>query len=122
MTAPRHDDHSTEFGLWLRQQESIDSRKGYVATNLDYIWRNYNTGLWMMIEEKRYGGAVKRFQKEIFDLLNWCAKYHPKFRGFHILRFEKTNPDNGRIFWDGEDISKERLIEILQFKDEDNGR
>lgn len=44
---------STEFGLWLRRQEKIKSEDGFVATNLDYVWHNYETGLWMIIEEKR---------------------------------------------------------------------
>jgi len=53
MTKPRFDDKSTEFGLWLRNQKEIDSGLGYITSNLDYIWRNYNTGDWMLIEEKR---------------------------------------------------------------------
>ena len=58
MTRKRYDKHSTEFGLWLREQKELDSKFGYVATNLDYMWKNYKTGLWMFLEEKRYNGQL----------------------------------------------------------------
>lgn len=117
MTRQRYDSHSTEFGLWLRDQEEIDSKRGFIATNIDYLWRNYKTGQWMLIEEKRYGARVRRWQKELFDLLNWCAKHHPKFCGFHILTFEKTSPEDGKMFWDGKEINRAQLIKILMFCD-----
>ena len=116
MTRKRFDSHSTEFGLWLREQKNIDSSLGYIATNIDYVWRNYKTGQWMLIEEKRYMSKVKRWQQEIFDLLDWCSKHHPKFHGFHTLQFEKTSPEDGAIFLDGQRITKENLINFLQFK------
>jgi len=53
MTKRRNDSHSTEYGLWLRDEPSIDSSLGYVATNIDYIWRNYKTGDWMIQEGKK---------------------------------------------------------------------
>ena len=43
MTQKRRDDHSTEFGLWLREQDDLDSKKGYIATNIDYVWINYKS-------------------------------------------------------------------------------
>ena len=117
MTQKRRDEHSTEFGLWLREQEEIDSSLGFVATNIDYVWRNYKTGDWMIIEEKRYGHKPKFYQLEIFKLLNWCCKHHPKFHGMHVLVFENTNPDDGKIFWDGEQISRSKLLKILRFEE-----
>ena len=116
MTAKRNDSHSTEFGLWLREQPEIDSKDGYLATNIDYLWRNYKTGLWMLIEEKRYNSQVKRWQKELFDLLNWCASKHPRYRGFHILQFENTGPDDGAVIWDGEYVTRDQLIQFLRFE------
>ncbi|MCD6297942.1 MAG: hypothetical protein J7M30_12405 [Deltaproteobacteria bacterium] len=117
MTRKRFDSHSTEFGLWLRKQRNIDSSLGYIATNIDYVWRNYKTGDWMLIEEKRYMTKVKRWQQEIFNLLTWCSKHHPKFHGFHILQFENTSPEDGEIFLDGRKITKEELINFLQFSE-----
>jgi len=117
MTAPRKDNHSTEFGLWLRDQPEIDSRLGYIATNIDYMWQNYKTGQWMLIEEKRYNSRIKRWQKQLFYLLAQCAKHHPKFNGFHFIRFEKTSPEDGKIYLDGKEINKTELVSFLRFED-----
>jgi hypothetical protein len=116
MTQKRWDEHSTEFGLWLRERKEIDSSLGYVATNVDYMWRNYKTGKWMLIEEKRFMAKVKRWQQEMFKLLTWCAKHHPRFRGFHVIQFEKTSPQDGKIFLDGTEISEHDLIEFLKME------
>jgi hypothetical protein len=116
MTRKRDDEHSTEFGLWLRNQKPIDSYLGFRATNIDYVWKNDKTKDWMLIEEKRFMSKPKRWQREIFNLLTWCAKHHPKFHGFHLIQFEKTSPDDGRTFLDGNEISRTELIEFLLFK------
>ena len=74
MTRKRNDKHSTEFGLWLREQECIDSSKGFIATNLDYVWSNYKTGEWLLIEEKRYNKDMTRAQVDQFRILHDAAK------------------------------------------------
>lgn len=116
MTKQRNDKHSTEFGLWLRQQPEIDSSLGYIATNIDFLWRNYKTGYWMLIEEKRYNSIPKQWQQKLFKLIDWACKHHPKYKGFHILVFGKTSPDDGDIILDGKNIIKEQLLNFLQFK------
>ena len=115
MTSKRRDSHSTEFGLWLREQQEIDSGLGYVATNIDYMWRNYKTDDWMLIEEKRHNCDVPRWQKQLFKILDLCARNHPHYHGFHIIKFENTSPDDGDIFLDGEQITREQLIDFLRF-------
>lgn len=116
MTTQRKDEHSTEFGLWLRKQPELDSGKEkFIATNIDYLWRNYKTGEWMLIEEKRHNSRVKNWQDELFYLLNWCAKRHPKYRGFHVIRFSCTSPDDGEIELDGKKIGRDGLIKFLRF-------
>ena len=116
MTKKRFDSHSTEFGLWLRGQAEIDSSLGFIATNVDYVWRNYKTGEWMLIEEKRFGRKPAFYQEEIFRLLDWCAAHHPKYRGFHTLTFQQTSPEDGRIWLDDEEIEKGDLLTFLRFE------
>lgn len=116
MTQQRRDSHSTEFGLWLRQQADIDSKLGYIATNIDYMWNNYKSHEWMLIEEKRYGSQVKYPQDGMFKTIHNACRSDPNYRGFHFLVFEKTSPDDGWIKLDGKLISKEQLIKFLQFK------
>jgi len=119
MTQQRRDDKSTEFGIWLRQQKDIDSSLGFVATNIDYLWRNYKTGSWMLIEEKRYGALIKPYQENMFKIINSACKNDPNYKGFHILKFINTSPDNGKIILDGNEITKDQLLSFLQFRFEE---
>lgn len=116
MTQERRDGHSTEFGLWLRRQREIDSKLGYVATNLDFIWSNYRTGAWMILEEKRYGQQPRRYQLCLFWLLDKVAPLDPNYRGFHLLTFQKTCPEDGEVFLDDRLIGRDELVEFLQFR------
>lgn len=116
MTRQRNDTHSTEFGLWLRNQKSLDQKHGYLATNLDYIWGNYNKLKWMMIEEKRWMAPLRQSQKDLIEVLDQCCKKDPMYEGFHLLQFERTSPDDGRIFWDEKEISREELLQLLSFR------
>lgn len=116
MTKQRIDLHSTEFGIWLRQQPEIDSRiKGFIATNVDYMWRNFRTGEWMFIEEKRYGAEVKFPQNEMFEIINNACKNDKYYRGLHVIIFENTSPDDGKIWLDGRNITAKELISFLRF-------
>jgi len=120
MTRQRDDDHSTEFGIWLREQPALDSKLGYIATNIDYLWKNYKTGKWMLLEEKRYLGKFHYAQRETFKwlykLLESLGNLLPGYEGFHSIVFENTNPDDGKIYLDKKSITKQELIEFLSFK------
>mgnify|MGYP001817798818 CR=1 FL=1 len=71
MTRKRNDEHSTEFGLWLREQKELDSRKEkYTATNLDFIWSNYGTKKYMLLEEKRKMSKCTWSQYNLYKTLS----------------------------------------------------
>lgn len=116
MTRKRIDNHSTEFGLWLRDQPSLQQRLGYLATNLDFIWGNYNKQKWMLIEEKRYGSGLRQAQLDLIEMVDKCCKADPRYQGFHLLQFENTSPLDGGIFWDGKKVTIGQLIKILEFE------
>lgn len=116
MTQQRRDNHSTEFGLWLRQQKDIDSKLGFTATNLDYIWRNYKSGKWMLIEEKRKGKDAPFYQKQMFAVLHKAALNDPNYIGFYFIQFENTSPDDGKIWINGKEATKELLTKLLRFE------
>lgn len=124
MTRKRNDNHSTEFGLWLREQKPIDSRLGYVATNLDYVWKNHRNAKWMLLEEKRYGSYMTFPQEKMFKTLHFTSQHSPCYQGFYIIIFEKTNPDDGKIFISNiansktKEFTKDELIKFLQFDEE----
>jgi hypothetical protein len=114
MTKRRFDTHSTEFGLWLREQNEIDSNLGFVATNLDFIWYNYKSGKWMLLEEKRHGGLIQFYQRALFNKIDKLCQRDSLYCGFHELVFENTNPSDGRMWLDGKAITVNELLKFLQ--------
>jgi protoporphyrinogen oxidase len=123
MTKKRKDEHSTEFGLWIREQDSVDSYKGYRNYNLDVIWWKKKgfekqPEMWMLIEEKRHMAECSKDQALTYTWLHNKIKLlnDETYKGIHLLQFEKTNPEDGKIYWDRKEVTKEQLIEILQFK------
>lgn len=145
MTKQRKDKHGTEFGLWLRGQlegqttdmRSVESRptlesKGYAAQNLDYIWWCYGALKIMLLEEKRCGVGQEYSQRithHIMDtaLRNACAhgcifrisgnkSSKITYFGYHIITFEKTNPEDGWTKIDGEKVTIKQLMAFLRFE------
>ena len=117
MTRKRNDSHSTEFGLWLREQAEIESRLGFVATNIDFVWSNYKTGQWMLLEEKRFNKRPTYCQRKLFEQLDCAVGDDPTYCGFHMIIFEKTSPTDGKIWIDGNEVDRHRLIQFLLFAD-----
>jgi hypothetical protein len=107
---------STEYSKWLRNEPQLDSSKGFVTTNLDYIWSNYKTGRWMLIEEKRYKSTMTYAQIQQFKKLHAVAKQDDRYYGFHLIQFENTSPEDGKMWLDGKEITKEEHIKFLEFK------
>ncbi len=116
MTQKRRDTNSTEFGQWLRNQGEIDSRLGFVTTNIDFAWEDITTGLYMFIEEKRYGWMPKPYQISIFKLINLAHKNQVSYRGFHLLVFTGTSSEDGKTILDGREIERDDLIDFLRFR------
>jgi len=118
MTIKRNDQHSTEFGLWTRgglqekikpepkcfndliiqktDVSAIDSDLGYHSTNIDYIWRqDYK---YILIEEKRFMSLMKDGQHRSFSMLDRCCEKDKNYYGTWMIRFEHTNPEDGKIY------------------------
>ena len=111
----------TPFSDWLRKQLEISSKLGFITTNIDYMWGNYKTGRWMLIEEKRHNARPTWSQEEQFEVLHdACRKGDSNYRGFPLLVFENTTPDDGKMFLDGDEITRAELFAFLQFVEEEN--
>ena len=128
MTRKRNDGHSTEYGLWTRDQKNLASKKlnydgtendvyGFVATNLDYIWGNYRTGKWMLHEEKRFMCELTYSQENLYKALHNSID-NVLYAGFHHIMFEKTNPEDGKVFVNDTFLTTDEFILFLQFNDE----
>jgi hypothetical protein len=118
MTIPRNFGCPTDFEIWLRNNQELDSSKGFVGTDIDLVWRNYTTGEWLMIEEKCLNSKPKFYQEETFKNISKLCRADPKFLGFHLISFEKTSPRNGKVYLgiNNIEITEKQLINFLQFK------
>lgn len=106
---------STQFGMWLREQPELDSKtKHLVCTAGFFIWRNYNTGQWMLIQSKRAMKALKRSQKNLLKVLH-NAIDDRDYYGIYLVEFENTHPDDGDIYLNKEIISRSNFIKFMQF-------
>ncbi len=138
-TRKRIDKHSTELGLWLREQKELDEELGYVYENLDYIGYQYLEGKVMLLEEKRLGvirDLPQRVAHSIVDQAMLFALRHMDFSpyveakrflgklvyyGYYVIRFENTSPDDGGItlFRPSENkvwqVTREQFLRFLQF-------
>ena len=130
MTRQRNDEHSTEFGLWLREYGPDSRNDGLDAENLDYILFNYKTAELRLIEEKRHKSQLTAAQKDTFGVIDQLLrlgiesskpiKTHRglrpiKYHGMSIVRFENTSPDDGWIEVDGDRMTREGFIRFLNF-------
>ena len=130
----------TPFSNWIREQPEIDSKLGFITTNIDFLWESYKTNEWMLIEEKRYRGELRPAQRgqyyRLYQLISKLKEVNIiaedndskfkdkigktvkwKFRGFHLLQFDISTPDDSRIMWlNGEKIEKEELMDFLKFR------
>lgn len=125
MTRQRFDDHSTEFGLWIRNQPVLGS-VNFDCQNLDYIWFAYRDGWLITIEEKRYNGKSSLAQNDTHNLIKQMLEFASgqeyqtlrgkrsiHYKGHYLIQFENTNPEDGWIKINGEIVTKNELTLFL---------
>jgi len=110
----RYEEEATPFSLWLREQKDLDSDLGFITTNVDYIWENYKSNKWMILEEKRYNGNLYFSQKNQMKNLHNSIE-SDNYLGFHLIIFENTTPEDGEIYLDYNEIDQNDLKEFLRF-------
>jgi len=129
MTRPRYDEHSTEFGLWLRVYGPDSKKDGLDIENLDYIMFNYKQGWLACIEEKRHEAKLTWAQEDTLFVVDQLLRYGAetervvktrrgwrqiKYNGLYVVRFENTKPEDGWIELNGKQIVREDLIQFLR--------
>jgi hypothetical protein len=111
------------FSEWLYdiKNHGMDPRENDIrVSDMDWIiWKkedyDFGDGPFMMIEEKCYNKPMQPDQGLLFYSLDKILKTSKYYQGFHLLRFEKTTPDDGAIFLDEKWITKADLIQFWQF-------
>lgn len=109
-----------EFSGWIRSKLP-DSATGYSASDLDFILWNWKTKKIMFLEIKTRNVLPRKGQEIMFDFLNkWIAKGIDSewtYLGFHYIKFEKTNFEDGKCFLNNNEISEIDLICFLNMEE-----
>ena len=109
-----------DFSRWIRRALP-DSSTGFKVSDLDFILMNEKTKKVIMIESKIYGGPRRKmaWQRRMFKYIDkWLVAGMDsdwEYLGFHWVTFGNTAPNNGTILFDDEEVSEEKLIELLSF-------
>lgn len=111
--------HEKDYKMsdWIRKAVP-DSSKGYNVQDIDFLIENYNTHKIMWLEIKT-GMRFKlpRPQGLMFKMIErWIKKGIDdgyEYLGFHEICFENTFFDDGKVYWDGKEITEEELIKKL---------
>ena len=113
-----------DFSGWIRR--NLTGREGYTVFDIDFVFRDYRRKLLQIVEAKTFRGKLTYLQERvipdidsIFEAGISAGKPEAGWRwmGYHVVRFENTSPENGRIIWDGKEITREKLIELLEMRE-----
>lgn len=114
MTTKARFESKTPHSLWLREQPDIDSKFGYNTCDIDYVWSN---GLfYLVMEEKRFMAKMSKKQNDLYKIIHNDSKNNIMYKGCHIIQFENTTPDDGKVFIDGNEVSRNTYIKWLRFE------
>lgn len=115
MTVQRSYGNDTNFGKWLRSNDQLDSSNGYTATDIDYVWNDYQSNKFMLVEEKCNNSTSSFPQSQTFKMLDKNINSN-NYYGFHLLQFENTSPTDGDIYLDTRKITEGQLVKFFQFE------
>jgi len=108
------------FSQWIRTNLPDSGGGAFLVTDLDFILCSIKYKLLMLLECKTRNKSIQNWQRNIFDILDKCIKYAlPKimpeweYKGFHVIKFENTFFDNGKVYLDGQEIDEEGLRYFL---------
>jgi len=55
-------------------------------------------------------------QEIVVPIWGRCQKIKMEYQGYHLIRFETLNPDEGYIMWDDVEIDKGTLFKLLRME------
>ena len=106
---------SLKFNRWVRR-ELPDSGLGFVATDIDFIFYNYETKQVAVIEVKTHNSTISFSQKEVLqNITKWIRKGIDgfKYMGSYLVVFENTFFNDGRCYLNGREITEAQLKELF---------
>ena len=111
-----------KFSDWVRAKLP-DSFQNFRAYDLDWIFWIKDFGKIkkiMIVEVKTRNAPIRIDQDRTYRFLDECIKQFPnryyEYWGYHIIRFENTFFDDGKVYFDSIESTEKDIIETLSFR------
>lgn len=130
MTMQRRDGKKTDTD-WTRRLPALSS-DWYGAADGDLFWHSFTTNpqLLMLIEQKTYNAKPTWSQMDTLNVVDQMLQLSSgkvfqtkrgllqvRYGGLHVLTFSGSDlEDSQHIYWDGLEITRRELIEIMRFE------
>lgn len=131
----RRTDHAPDPYLYDFFYQNLPDGFQYFVTDLDLVIRN-RAGDLMLVEVKRKNADPPIHQRVTLAILDKLIRAGLKqfpggripvdgwtvnvsYHGCHLLQFENTTAEDGRVYWDREEVNFSQLIDRLSFGDPD---
>lgn len=105
-----------KFNDWVRDNLP-EASTGFMVTDIDFIFYNYNTKKIMFIEVKTHNKQVKDWQRNLFhNISEWVKNGIDNtwdYLGFHLLTFENTCFDDGLSYYDNKPITERQFSSMI---------
>ena len=110
----------------------LPSSKNYWITDIDICIRDRNNNM-MFIEMKYYMAEPTKVQSNTFHIFHalfkkadGCGRLELpylnvenwQYYGFHLLQFEGTTFENGKVFFDRKEVTQDEFIKLMSFESE----
>ena len=103
------------FNDWVRENLP-GGDKGFMVSDIDFVLADFVKKRWMMLELKTYGKEPKERQHKLFVMVDCCIKAVNngwEYYGFHLIKFEKSTFEDGKVYFDNKLSSEEEIKRIL---------
>ena len=110
-----------DFSRWVRKNLP-DSSSGFLVSDIDFYIFNYKTKNHALVEIKTYTGQLKEWQRKMYERLGrWIKEGSEKegwnFKGFFLIKFEKKDFTEGKVYLNGIESTEEEIRRILSLED-----
>lgn len=115
--------------LYNWTNRNLPDKKLFFVTDIDMVLRNREGDL-MLVEVKRQKAEPSPSQRRTLKVLDRLIKDGLRFNngeisidghempinyhGLHLLQFERSTFEDGKVFFDREEVSEEKLVSILK--------
>ena len=105
------------FSIWIKDMLPT-GELGFWVSDIDFVFYNREKNKLMLLEIKHGDNNLRDFQVELFSKLDLMLREGAKnigcdYLGYHILRFENSFWDSGKVYLDEKEITEEEFKKLI---------